>query len=268
MATQKATLTLADIAGQEATFDTNKAIPVQFNPASLRVTYSVSGGQGSQSASANTGKQTASTQPTSYSASLSVDLVFDTSQSGKDVRNEYTLKVASMLTKPGSKKMALVQFHWGQFIFKGSIPSMTETLDFFSEDGVPLRATVSLQMNEQSLEPNDPKTGGTAGAGGAGAGFAAGASAGFSASAGVSAGAGLSVGASASLSASVGVGAGIGTTPLTLAQAGDTLQSLTARAGAGASWKAIAAANNIDNPRLLDPGAVLNLNARADINLK
>ncbi|NJM41157.1 MAG: LysM peptidoglycan-binding domain-containing protein [Anaerolineae bacterium] len=29
---------------------------------------------------------------------------------------------------------------------------------------------------------------------------------------------------------------------------------------AGMDWKAVASANNIDNPRLLDAGAVLNLN--------
>ncbi len=73
------------------------------------------------------------------------------------------------------------------------------------------------------------------------AGVSAGASAGFSA--GVSAGAGFSAGAA------------IGTQPLTLAQSGDSLQSLSARAGA--DWKAVAAANNVDTPRLLQAGAVL-----------
>jgi nucleoid-associated protein YgaU len=51
----------------------------------------------------------------------------------------------------------------------------------------------------------------------------------------------------------------VGTTPLTLSQSGDTLQSLAARAGA--DWKAVAAANNIDNPRLVEPGTVLDLKA-------
>ncbi len=265
MSVEKATLTRADVTGQRTTFDDNKALKVQFNPQTLRVTYGTSGAVGTQDASAHMGKQGPTRQPTSYSSNLSVELLFDTTtESGKNVR-DCTLAIAAMITKQGPKRATVVRFHWGDFVYYGSIQSMTETLDFFSDSGTPLRATVSLTMNEESLDKGDPRTGGTAGAGGGvGVGLSAGASAGVAASAGFSAG----IGASASLSASVGVGAGIGTTPLTLAQAGDTLQSLTARAGAGASWKAIAAANNIDNPRQLDPGEVLDLNARASVSIK
>jgi nucleoid-associated protein YgaU len=79
---------------------------------------------------------------------------------------------------------------------------------------------------------------------------------------GFSARASFSAGASAGFSAQTSVNAGIaaGTTPLTLTQAGDTVQGLTSRAGLSASWKAVASANNIDNPRKVDPGTVLNLN--------
>jgi hypothetical protein len=51
-----------------------------------------------------------------------------------------------------------------------------------------------------------------------------------------------------------------------LSQAGDTVQGIIGRAGASVSWKAVAAANGIDNPRLLPPGSVLDLSAGAQFN--
>ena len=74
---------------------------------------------------------------------------------------------------------------------------------------------------------------------------------------------GAEAGIGFSASASLNAGIDIGTTPLTLSQAGDSLQALAGRAGLDASWKAIAAANNIDNPRMIPPGTPINLNAGA-----
>jgi hypothetical protein len=42
-----------------------------------------------------------------------------------------------------------VLFQWGQLKFKGIAESYRETLDFFSADGVPLRATVNLTLSQQ-----------------------------------------------------------------------------------------------------------------------
>lgn len=53
---------------------------------------------------------------------------------------------------------------------------------------------------------------------------------------------------------------GAGTTPQTPAPSGAPLQQITASAGVGADWKAIATANDIENPRLIPPGTLLDLN--------
>lgn len=53
---------------------------------------------------------------------------------------------------------------------------------------------------------------------------------------------------------------GAGTTPQTPAPSGAPLQQIAASAGAGADWKAIATANDIENPRLIPPGTLLDLN--------
>jgi hypothetical protein len=48
-----------------------------------------------------------------------------------------------------------------------------------------------------------------------------------------------------------------GTVPMTPAAVGSTLQGLAA--GVGAAWQSVAAANGVENPRLLVPGQLLNL---------
>lgn len=252
MALVKATL---EIQGQS-----NSKVTVQFNPQSLRVNYRATGTTGTQRAASGPEGSGSNLQRTGYTSGLSMELHFDTSASGEDVRL-ITLKIAEMIQISGQNTAPVVQFSWGTFLFIGTIDSMDETLDFFTDQGVPVRASVNLSMSAHERDRIEP--------GGSGAGSGAGAGAGLSAglSAGVSAGfsAGVSAGFSAGVSAGAGLSAGVavGTTPLTLAQSGDTLQSLSARAGA--DWKAVASANNIDNPRLIEPGTVLNLNAKAEI---
>ncbi|HEX8180820.1 MAG TPA: LysM domain-containing protein, partial [Pyrinomonadaceae bacterium] len=52
-----------------------------------------------------------------------------------------------------------------------------------------------------------------------------------------------------------------GTRPLAQAAAGDTVQDMADKQGKGKDWQSIAAANNIENPRLLQPGQLLDLDA-------
>jgi len=51
---------------------------------------------------------------------------------------------------------------------------------------------------------------------------------------------------------------GAGTTPLSTAKAGDSLQKMAAQAGIS-NWQGVAQANGIANPRLLQPGTMINL---------
>lgn len=224
-------------------------VEVHFNPQSLRVSYHTTGGAGDNVSTKRDEQQGARTQHTGHIGSVSMELLFDTSESGEDVRNT-TLKLVAMLKAESSDNKSpppqpTVRFSWGTFIFTGHIQSMDETLDLFSDQGVPLRSTVSLSMTEESLEPATPGGAGLSLGLSASVGFSAGASAGFSAG------------------ASLNAGIAVGTTPLTLSQSDDTLQSLAGRAGVSGSWQAVATANNIDNPRLMQPGTVLNLNASA-----
>lgn len=229
---------------------------VHFNPQSLQITYQAQGPDGSQQLDASGKKQGARDQQTGSIASISMDLLFDTTERGTNVQND-TILIAGMIRPAilhgrSAPPPPLVRFSWGSFVFDGNVVSVGETIDFFSEQGVPLRSTVKLSMSEVQRIRGNP---------GVLAALNVSIGIGLSASAGVSVGAEAGIGFSASASLSAGID--VGTAPLTLAQAGDSMQALAGRAGLDASWKAIAAANNIDNPRVIPPGTPINLNAGA-----
>ncbi len=127
-------------------------IPVHFNPTSLRVALTNQFGEDppEQHARATTAK-------------LDVELLFDTTHDGSDVRSATatlrTLAVATGITPPASGQQAQANgslpkcfFHWGTTTFEGLIESLTETLDFWSSDGVPLRASITLSMKGSELK--------------------------------------------------------------------------------------------------------------------
>ena len=190
----KATLTKLNASGSPE----GELIEAQFNPTTLQVMYRVSGPTSLTRPSTNSGSgevSAASTQRTGFSQSLSsFQLLFDTTETGEDVRAS-TLKVVRLMQAENVSEAPRVRFQWGSFLFEGTVNSVTESLEYFSEGGVPLRATVSLSMSRNDRELASPGAGmGSGGSFGFGAG--AGASAGFSAgiSAGVSAGIGSQCG--------------------------------------------------------------------------
>jgi hypothetical protein len=207
---------------------------VQFNPESLKVSFanqvatpSGSGDQNGSPARLFVGAGT---------TKLSVTLWFDVTgeqQGGAaaavdDVR-KLTQKVAFFITPQKDKKdpkkfvPPAVRFLWGSFQFDGIMESMEESLEFFSADGRPLRASVSLALTQQKITKFVFRATTPPGGGGAG-------------------------------------GDPTGTRPLTPAPSGSTVQGLAAQQGKGDDWQRIAAANNVENPRRLPPGQLLDMN--------
>lgn len=178
---------LIPVSGNEDTPDLNSAIDVQFNPVTLKVnlsnTLKPNTGQGNSRATQFVDKS---------SSTLTVELVFDTTyieaaasgagsaqgsgsnsggqngsnriEQGSDVRQQ-TKKIAEKFLKPvesGSQMQApsRVLFQWGTFEFVGIVQSYDETLDFFSPQGRPLRATVALKLAEDRYQfrSNDQAT--------------------------------------------------------------------------------------------------------------
>ncbi|HEX6036946.1 hypothetical protein [Longimicrobium sp.] len=134
---------------------TGETIDVHFNPVSLQYavqnTMQQSGGGAQQYVTQSTGK-------------LTMDLVFDTSMQGTDVRNT-TIRVARLM-QPENRIPPVVRFEWGAYKFEGTVESYKETIDFFSPNGVPLRASLNLTLaakTEQVFAGGSDKTSGVSG---------------------------------------------------------------------------------------------------------
>jgi hypothetical protein len=208
---------------QQQVVELNKRVTVQFNPETLKVAYTnqVQGGdQSGGSATQFSGQGT---------TKLSVDLVFDVTAPAPDTPGVTDVRLLTQdinyFMRPDQDEPRLdgappgVRFLWGRFLFEGVMESMSETLELFSADGVPLRAMVSVGLTQQEIvfrfgdqqAPNRART------------------------------------------------PGPGTVPQQAARAGDSVQSIAGRAGNAAAWPDLARANGIENPRQLAPGTALDL---------
>lgn len=223
----------------EITWDTNGVVEdvdggfefdVQFNPESLKLTYSstkAGGDQSGGSALQYVGQGT---------TKLSMDLIFDASRDERaaedgalpDVR-QLTLKIIDFITPKEApddrdKKIAPgLRINWGTFLFEGVVNSVNETLDFWSEDGRPLQAKVSLNLTKQEINVERPES---------------------------------------------VAGSSPGTRPMSPANEGDSVADLAASNGVNPSnWQGIAAANGVEDARSLSAGALLNLNASASVGI-
>lgn len=227
----------------------DKWLKVQFNPETLKVSFA---NQLVQPSSAGDQRGSQARQFVGAGTTkLALTLWFDVTafapgqEPTRDVR-ELTQKVAYFITpKPntgggaggsgsggggGAQQPQMippaVRFLWGTFQFDGIMDSLEENLEFWSNDGRPLRASLSVSLSQQKIT------------------FA------FNPDA-----------AQAARPSRTGGGTP-GTAPLTQAPAGSTVPGLAANAGAGASWQAIAEANAIEDPLRLAPGSLVDLNAR------
>ncbi len=239
---------------------------VQFNPETLKVTYSnqvvVPNGTGDQTGpssmqfvgagvmklslqlwfdvtvptlSGPSASAPLSAGPLQPSASVGAGGGGDTDATRVNDVRKLTQKVAFFITPQQTTKrtkdnkpvfnIPAVRLVWGSFQFDGFMDSLDESLEFFSNEGIPLRASMSLSLSQQKIEKFTFR--GDSGAG-------------------------------------LGIGVGVpGTQPLLQASAGTTLQGLVDQQGQGGNWQAIASANGIENPRLLSPGLLINVNASA-----
>jgi hypothetical protein len=243
---QMTSLAKAELRELDANFakkiNPDKATKVQFNPETLKVSFAnqvATPPGGSSEPRGTAGMQFVGAGTTKLSLQIWFDVTGEVPEGlpkVDDVR-KLTQRVTYFITPhkvddPSATSPQFlppaVRFLWGSFLFDGVMDSLEESLEFFSNDGRPLRASMSLSLSQQKIQVvfNPNFSPGAGGAGGLG-------------------------------------GAPVGTTPLVQATAGATFQGLAASAGAGGNWQALAAANGIENPRLLQPGQLLNLSGSA-----
>lgn len=203
-----------------------KAVVVQFNPETLKVSYQ-NQIQQPDGAGDKTGSQS-QLFVGSGTTKLTCTLWFDvnapqpeqpdpTFNNVDDVR-KLTGRVAYFMTAAKDKKdpkkfvPPAVRFEWGSFRFDGIVESIEESLEMFSAEGRPLRASVAIAMSQQKIlifppqqttAANKPQP---------------------------------------------------GTKPTTPVPQGGSVQQL-----AGENWQDVASANNVENPRLPSVGLRLDL---------
>lgn len=149
-------------------------------------------------------------------ARLTVDVLVDTSDTLADVRTRYLDQIDSLLkVESESHAPPIVAFHWDREVFSGVLEQATTTFLLFTDQGVPVRAKVSLAIKQHApveVQVNQART------------------------------------ASPNFDKAYTV------------RRGDTLTSIAAATYQDATaWRAIALANNIQDPRRLVPGTVLAL---------
>lgn len=100
------------------------------------------------------------------SGMLTLELLFDTTSSGDDVRRSYFKLIQIAMVKPsdngdgkGEPRQVVVQ--WGKFIsYVAVVESVSQVFSFFKENGTPLRANVTIMLREvydkAELPPQNP----------------------------------------------------------------------------------------------------------------
>ena len=210
------------------TKDGGQTVEVQFNPETLKVTFAnqLVQPKGGDQAAGNAGRQFVGAGTTKLALSLWFDVTAMDKDPVDDVRR-LTQKVVYFMTPQPSdedpKKLAPpgLRFQWGSFLFDGMVEGMEESLEFFSPDGKPLRANITMTMSQQKILEATFKGDGK-------------------------------------------VPAKAGQAPLKAAKQGDSLQGLAGRSGKD-DWQGIAAANGIEDPLRMSPGALVDLNASVSI---
>lgn len=140
--------------------------------------------------------------------SLSMNLFFDTYNTGEDVRI-HTNKITDLMEYDSQgNPPPVLKIVWGKMNFTCVLEHVTKTFTMFLQEGVPVRATLDCRFKEyrdESAQQASPSS--------------------------------------------------EGTTKVQTVKAGDSMSSMANDAyGDPGKWRDIAEANNISNPRVLDPG--------------
>lgn len=133
--------------------DTNQSVVFQFNPTDYSMTKSVA-----YNPAPTTGGNLKRPEFSGGEAvTITLNLFFDTTKTGKDVRTEYTNKLWDLaLVAPSAPNAAtnkgqppMCEFQWGAGpAFKAVVTSLTQKFLLFLENGTPVRTTVDITLRQ------------------------------------------------------------------------------------------------------------------------
>ncbi len=134
-----------------------RTLDVQFNPETLRLTYAnqLVQPQGGDQSAGTAGRQYVGSGTTKLALTLWFDVTAMETGRMDDVRR-LTNDVVHFITPvkaEGEDKLTPpgLRFSWGSFLFDGIVEGLEETLDYFSPEGKPLRAQMSLTVSRQKI---------------------------------------------------------------------------------------------------------------------
>jgi hypothetical protein len=142
--------------------DGQKSVECHFNPEEFTINRGVEWKE-----SPRTGKDAGQLSYGGGSAQdLSIPLLFDTTATGKDVRNSYKVLLgladvdqSKKDPKTGMSEPPLCRFEWGNFLsFTAVITRIAQKFTMFKPDGTPVRAevTVTFKQVAQGNKPQNP----------------------------------------------------------------------------------------------------------------
>ena len=156
---------------QKARFDVENSgfFEAQYNPEKFQVDRATTWHEASEQ-----GKKSGLEYQKTAPAMLSMELIFDTSIDGSDVRTIWVNRLVDTLDPhvtismeqgtgqgvPEAKvRPPKVTFSWGNFSMEGVVESLTTSYMLFSETGTPIRAKVSVKMKEFEYTRQTPAGG-------------------------------------------------------------------------------------------------------------
>jgi len=140
-----------------------KTVTVQFNPDTLKVTFAnqlveSQGGEskGGDQSSGTKSRQFVGAGTTKLTLTLWFDVTAMTQSAVEDVRLLTGDVIYFMIPAPTAKDSnqfipPAVRFSWGSFLFDGIVEGLDESLEFFSPEGRPLRASVNLSLTQKKI---------------------------------------------------------------------------------------------------------------------
>ncbi|MET7900733.1 LysM peptidoglycan-binding domain-containing protein [Streptomyces sp. NPDC005355] len=207
---------------------TNATFPVMYNPEELKLDQS--------NTFAEVGIPGLDTPPVQYvrgnARTLSMELFFDTYETGDDVRGHTTAIIRLLDKEPQTQAPPVLLFSLGRFQFQCVLVEAGQRFTMFLRDGTPVRSTMSVRFREYVRVDVEVRRGV------------------FFGSPTVSAAVNTAVAAARPLNT--------GSATVHVTAQGDTLSGLAATyLGDPALWRQIATANRIDNPFDLTVGRTL-----------
>lgn len=127
-------------------------IKIQFNPSSLKFSYSNSNADDASSVSKADGTvEDADSGDDNTTLTLSMDIIFDRSNQIKDADKSVKPDVDQFLAMVKNPYVREVTFFWGKQYYRGVVKKVDATYNFFNRDGLPMRARIAFSMEMRGM---------------------------------------------------------------------------------------------------------------------